>query len=241
MLYVEQASPAGDEALILPFDAPAGGGEPLARVWRGNALQLDSSMLERWAGATVLINSGSLSDVLAALDPHNWMAGAAARLADHLASLRPDLVRRRIRLLIEPHCRHILHDALTTAAFMREHGDDRIGLALNPVALFEPSMVPHLEDHLLRMAEALAPLSAAFILADAAPDPSGESLLPVELGRGAFDPRFTLQALLDQVRHSHANREAMPPPVIIRRPQAGAEGERLMATLRDLLESPQAY
>ncbi len=236
MLYVEQAGAADDEALIIPLGPRAGGAAPLARVWRGNALQLDRRALERFAGTTLLINSGSLGDDLGAPVPRNWMAGAAARLADHLFSLRPDLVRLRIRLLIEPHCRHILHDALTAAVFLREHGDAHIGLALNPVALFEPSMIPHREDHLLRIAEALAAAGAAFILADAAPDPAGENLDPADLGCGAFDPRFTLQVLLDPARPARAKHEAVPRPVIVRRPQADDVGVHLISDLRALLE-----
>lgn len=236
MLCIEQPAPSADEARIVALQAP----EPAASMatrWKGNVLHLDAAGLERFAAQTLLVNSGSLGSDLFDRHPRNWMAGATASLAAHLASLRREIERLDVRFLIEPHSRHILHDAPTAAAFLREHGDERLGLALNPCALFEPSMITFAEDHLRRIAEALAPLARAFVLADAARDASGENLLPTDLGRGEFDPRITLQVVLEEAVRSLDLRhvEGGFPPLILRCVPAGAAGDRLVADLQHLL------
>lgn len=236
MLCIEQPAHSTAEAWIVALQAP----EPTAPIairWKGNALQLDAADLERFAAQTLLVNSGSLGSDLLDRHPRNWMAGATARLAAHLASLRREIERLDVRFLIEPHSRHILHDAPTAAAFLREHGDERLGLALNPCALFEPSMITFAEDHLRRIAEALAPLASAFVLADAARDASGENLLPADLGRGEFDPRITLQVVLEEAIRSLDLRhvEGGFPPLILRCVPADAAGDRLVADLQHLL------
>ena len=252
MLYLEHAGAAPDEAIILPLDPRAGGAAPRARVWRGNTLHLDRTTLERFAGATLLINSGSLAGDLEALNPRNWMGGGVARLVEHLASLCGDLMQLGMRLLIEPCSRHVLHDAHTTAAFLREHREEHLGLALNPTALFEPSMMDHREDHLFRIAEALAPIASALILADAAPDASGENLDPADLGAGAFDPCETLRIVLEAMGAAEATTQAVAArsrrldraagmPVVLRRAPSGALGASLISEVQRLLESPSVY
>ncbi len=248
MLCIEQPAHSTDEAWIVALQAPEPAA-PIATRWKGNALQLDAADLDRFAAQTLLVNSGSLGSDLFDRHPRNWMAGATANLAAHLASLRREIERLDIRFLIEPHSRHILHDAPTAAAFLREHGDERLGLALNPCALFEPSMITFAEDHLRRIAEALAPLASAFVLADAARDASGENLLPTDLGRGEFDPLINLQVVLEQAVQAVTGAQVEPsssspvprpagegvPAVILRRVPAGAAGESLAANLHRLL------
>ncbi len=248
MFCTEQPTRCADEVRIVALHRP-GSDAIIAKRWTGNVIHLDVADLKRFAGGTLIVNSGSLGENLHDLHPGNWMAGAAARLADRVAALRGEMERLDLRLLIEPHSRHILNDAPTAAAFLREFGDDRIGLAFNPCALFEPSMLDFAEDHLLRMAEALSPLASVVILADAAPDASGESLLPTDLGRGEFDPRPILRAVLDaRNQAAKGERGAAGPPtptqqsgfgrdgaVILRRLPAGAAGESLIGDLHRLL------
>lgn len=200
-------------AIISLYPVGPDSGSPLAHRWAGNLLELTPDTIERLGGGRVIVNSGSLSDDLDALDPHNWMPGGMNALIRHLKSLDPALRASGTTLLLEPRSRHIIHDAPVARDFFRERPHESVGLALNPTALFEPTMLQFREDHLQRIAEALAPLAAVLILSDASPDEQGEQLVPCDLGGGAFGVESTLKACVPLLT---ANT-----PIILR--QAGEE------------------
>jgi len=179
-------------AAILPLSpADPDSRAPWAHRWMGNLLELTPGMIEQIAHRRLIVNSGTLAVDLNTLDPHNWMADGMKALTEHLELLGPALRAASTTLLVEPCSRHILHDAPVVRDFFSEHSQRPIGLALNPTALFEPSMLQFREDHLRRIADTLAPLATALILTDARLDAAGGRLAPCHLGDGAFDPQST--------------------------------------------------
>lgn len=197
---------------------------PWAHRWTGNLLELTPATIEQMGGGRLIVNSGTLGDDLDALDPHNWMTGGIRALIGHLESLNPALRAANARLLIEPCSRHILHDAPVAKGFFREHSENPIGLALNPTALFEPTMLPFCEDHLQRIAESLAPIAAALILTDARLDADGERLVPCDLGNGAFDLDGAARACLSLL--------APDAPIIIRRADKTSLSASILESIR---------
>lgn len=169
---------------------------PLVRRWSGNLLKLTAEEIGAFEGGRVIVNSGSLSDDLEALDPRNWMAPGLAALAQHLDSLDAAARATGVQLLLEPCSRHILHDAQVAGIYLSQFADGPFGLALNPTALFEPSMLSVREDHLQRIAEALAPRAQALILGNVRLDEQPERLIPSEPGEGVFDLSAVLTACL---------------------------------------------
>ncbi len=180
-------APGGLVGEVVPIGSCAAS-EAIARRWAGNLLQLTPEIVAALGPGRVMVNSGSLAEDLAALEPRNWLGSGKAALTGHLATLEPVLREAQVRLLIEPCSRHIIHDAQATLLFLQEQSAAPVGLALNPAALFEPSMLAMREDHLLRIAESLAPRCEMLILAGVRPDESAERLTPCGAGEGEFDP-----------------------------------------------------
>ncbi len=178
--------------------APAAGsdGRELGRTagmaWSGNCLKLTDADIRRCVSGDLLVNSGSRADDLTDLDPGNWQPAARVMLAERLAAIRPVLRDRGSRLLLEPCSRHILHDAQTILLFWTEFAVEEVALALNPVALFEPSMLEHRDDHLTRIFETLGRHAAMLVLTDAQVSRGGDRLNLCPLGRGLFEPAAIL-------------------------------------------------
>ena len=219
-LYAEDSQPPvpsaseGGFAAVVPL-GPAGPERrvPVAHRWAGNLLELTPAITERSGGGRLIVNSGSLNNDLDALDPHNWMPGGIKSLLTRLESLGPALRATRTTLLLEPRSRHILHDAPVARDFFGQHPDESIGLALNPTALFEPSMLRYREDHLHRIAEALAPIAAVLILANAQLDEEGERFVSCDLGSGLFDVQSLFDACLPLLNPQT--------PIVLRQPSRG--------------------
>jgi hypothetical protein len=194
--------------------------DPAARRWAGNLLELTPSLVERFGGGRLLVNSGSLADELGELDPRNWMAGGMTALAEHLQSLQSALEMTSTTLFLEPHSRHILHDAQCTAMYLRQHAINSVKLALNPPALFEPSMLVYREDHLQRILESLGPLAGMLVLSDAIVDQAGERLAPCPPGDGVFNSPDTIDAAADFLNPDtpivlrQVGSETLPPALI---------------------------
>ncbi|MCC6909276.1 MAG: hypothetical protein IT430_15160 [Phycisphaerales bacterium] len=177
---------SGLVAEVVPVD-PDAAAEALARRWAGNLLQLTEPIIESIGSGRIIVNSGSLADDLVALEPHNWLGGGKAALTTHLERIEPALRASPVRLLIEPCSRHVIHDAQAALLFLQEQSAAPVGLALNPTALFEPSMLAFREDHLLRIAESLAPRCEMLILAGMELDEVDERFNPCSPEEGEFD------------------------------------------------------
>lgn len=169
--------------------------QPAFCRWAGNLLELPHELLDRRRGQSIVVNSGSVAERLGDLSPRNWTAAGLEQLTARLAELDPALSQSETILYIEPHSRHILHDAPATARFFRELNPQQLRLALNPTALFEPSMLEHREDHLLRIVEALAPITSMLVLTDVAPSSTGDGLVPCMIGEGVFGAELLLRCV----------------------------------------------
>ena len=217
------AAPPACDLVVAPLDAP---GTPLGAFVGGNPLDGHWAVDAELPGDWVLAWSGTLGDGLFEGTPANWMRGPA-RLNETCTELAPQLARHGKRLVLVPHARHVLSDARSALTWWCERlfpgerfellppaPDTRrsFGLALDPGALLEPSMLPDIEDHLQSLLSALGPRIDLLLLRDVRVDPADpDSLEPCALGTGAL-PR---ERLLDLVaRH-------VPEPVPVAVPGAG--------------------
>ena len=104
-------------------------------------------------------------------DPRAWLPASMPAFLERLRALEPVLAARRIRLLIRPHARHIVSDGPRCAALFRPEWRSaaaHVGLALDPAAMLEPSMLPVGADHVRRALELAGPLASVVILTNAA-------------------------------------------------------------------------
>jgi hypothetical protein len=195
------------EWIAAPLGSP---GTPQAAFVGGNPLDgswmFDAELPGPWAFAW----SGTLGDSLFEGVPANWMHGPAAldALCDELA---PQLTRHGKRLVLVPHARHVLSDARSALTWWCERvipgqdpnvvrssptGARPFGLALDPAAMLEPSMLEDIEDHMQSLLSSFGPRVDALILRDAAVDPADpERLASCTLGDGIL-PRERLQELI---------------------------------------------
>jgi len=126
--------------------------------------------VERSSGTTIIAWSGRADgadpDPFAA-DPRSWLPGAMPAFLARLDALETVLRRTRVRVLIRPHARHIVSDVPRAVAVLHHQSrssEPHFGLALEPAALLEPSMVPTAIDHTRRALESLAHRAAVVIL-----------------------------------------------------------------------------
>jgi len=132
--------------------------------------------VERSSGATIIAWSGRADDTDPdpfAADPRSWMPGGSAmpEFLARLDALVPILRRTRVRVLIRPHARHIVSDVPRAVAMLHHHSKSttpHFGLALEPSALLEPSMVPAAIDHARRALESLGHRASIVILTNIA-------------------------------------------------------------------------
>jgi hypothetical protein len=200
------AAPACD-LVALPLNAPH---TPLASFVGGNPLDDHWAVDAELPGTWIMAWSGTLGGTLFEGTPANWMRGPQA-LDSLCNALEPQLSRHGKRLVLVPHARHVLSDARSALTWWCERvipGEDPnavrrspsgvrpFGLALDPAALLEPSMLPDAEDHLRSLLAAFGPRIDVLILRDARVDPADpESLVPCVLGEGVL-PRDRTRALL---------------------------------------------
>jgi hypothetical protein len=153
--------------MAAPLDSP---GQPLGCFAHGNLLSPDFAFDAELPGDWIFAWSGTLAEQLTEGSPMNWMRGPAL-LDEACASLRPQLERHKRRLLLVPHARHVLSDAYSSLMWWNRqvdtrppHGQRSFGLAFDPGALLEPSMLPDMADHLRSLFAAIGPRADAVIL-----------------------------------------------------------------------------
>jgi len=178
---------------IATLDAWNGTDAPLAlRSATGETLALlcDRAITDPRFERTVRAHSGSTliawsghpesapGDHPFARDPACWLPGALPAFLRRLEALEPLLAASRVRLLVRPHARHIVSDAPRCAALLAAQARSatpHIGLALDPIAMLEPSMIPTAVDHTRRSLEALAHRAALAILTSLTPNGSDDA------------------------------------------------------------------
>jgi hypothetical protein len=221
------AAPHACELVAMPLGRP---GAPLGAFVGGNPLDgqwaIDAELPGEWA----LSWSGTLGDSLFDGTPANWMRGPAAldALCDELA---PQLSRHGKRLVLVPHARHVLSDARSALTWWCERvipGEDPnvirrspagprpFGLALDPAAMLEPSMLDDVEDHMQSLLASFGPRIDILLLRDARPsadDP--DSMEPCALGDGCLPRERVLELVAAHV----------PPETPIAVPGAGLDRE----------------
>lgn len=101
--------------------------------------------------------SGTFADELFETHPHNWLSRGRQTLDAWCEGQRDALNAAGRRVTFLPHARHVLSDAPACRAFVEEHGAGPFGVALAPALLFEESMWPDVEDHLVRILELVGP------------------------------------------------------------------------------------
>ncbi len=161
--------------MAAPLDSP---GQPLGCFAHGNLLSPDFAFDAELPGDWIFAWSGTLAEQLTEGTPMNWMRGPAL-LDQACASLRPQLQHHGRRLLLVPHARHVLSDAYSALMWWCRHvipgqemladtrppRDERaFGLAFDPGAMLEPSMLPDMTDHLRSLFAAFGPRADAVIL-----------------------------------------------------------------------------
>jgi hypothetical protein len=171
----------GDDLLAFIDD-----GNPLDDGWRLPAS--DAPIIVAW--------SGTLHAELFAREPRNWMGAGGTQFAGRCDVLAEELAAANRTLAWRPHARHVLSDHPSVLAFMKTRGAP-FGLALDPAALFEPSMLDTAEDHLERIMAALGPRASVVLLGDVDVDVDGETCTAVPLGRGRL-PREVMLGLLER-------------------------------------------
>jgi hypothetical protein len=200
-------APHACDLVVAPLDAP---GAPLGAFVGGNPLDGHWAVDAELPGAWVMAWSGTLGASPFEGTPANWMRGPKALdgLCDALA---PQLARHGKRLVLVPHARHVLSDARSALTWWcgrvipgedpnlvrrSPAGPRPFGLALDPAALLEPSMLGDVEDHMQSLLASFGPRIDVLMLRDARIDPEDpESLVPCALGEGVL-PRDHVRALV---------------------------------------------
>ncbi len=142
--------------------------------------------------------SGTLADAPFASDPRNWMKPGQDALDTALDHWAGELERAGTTLLLRPHARHLLNDAPGILRLLRSRAGQPFGLALDPAALLEVSMLDRTGEHLARLFETLGELADLILLRDAAVSDDGADLRPCPPGEGVL-PGDVLRELLRQV------------------------------------------
>lgn len=207
-------APHACELVAAPLASPGAplgafvGGNPLGEHWA-----VDAELPGRW----VMAWSGTLGGSLFEGTPANWMRGPA-RLDALCDELAPQLARHGKRLVLVPHARHVLSDARSALTWWCERvipGEDPnlvrrspdgprpFGLALDPGAMLEPSMVTDVEDHMQSLLSSFGPRIDVLVLRDVRPDPADpESLVPCALGEGVLPRTRVLELVAKHVPES---------------------------------------
>jgi hypothetical protein len=139
-------------------------------------------------GVTHLIAwSGTLDDDLfGRANPMTWIGPGREALGAFVADIAQALRDRGVRLLLRPHCRHVLGDATTARSYLGTLDPAMpVGVALDIAAVFEPDMLRAAADHCRRTFEILGPIAECVICTGAVAE--GESVRATPLGEGPLD------------------------------------------------------
>ena len=140
--------------------------------------------------------SGGLGDGLFGRSMRTWMPEGRAALGATLDAAVPVLRESGATLLLRPHARHVISDFVAAKGLLKERPDDPIGIALDPAACFEASMIPDAEDHLRRMFLGAGALASVIVLGsvtvpegglEAAEAPDAPPIPRCPLGEGLLD------------------------------------------------------
>ena len=143
------------------------------KVLFANPLSCEAEIRRMLAdGDSLVCWSGTLAEELFASTPLNWMAPGSERFRVFCDTFA-DAATSAGRLLVRPHARHLLSDIPSCLAFLDRAEGTGLGLAFDPAAMCDHSMLPVVEDHFVRMFEALAGRSAVLLLGDLKPAKSG--------------------------------------------------------------------
>jgi sugar phosphate isomerase/epimerase len=177
---------------VLDEDRVTGEGGLWGSVLAGNPLRTGFAgaiIPPRVIGWTGWIGDGPAE--AAERDFRAWGPGAWAGLTASLRAALPACEDAGVKLVLRPHARHVVSDAQRWVKLREEF--PWLGLLLDPVSLMSSEMMGRAEEHLARMASALAPGAEAVLVSDAAPGEDG-LLHPVPWGRGVL-PREWLVRL----------------------------------------------
>jgi len=140
------------------------------------------------ARATPVVWSGTLGAGLFEVHLPTWGPEAWAALGRWCDGVRSELDGAGRRVLLRPHARHVLSDVQRCVRFFDERAGQPFGLALEPSALFEPSMLETADDHLTRIFTFLGPRAAVLIRTDAAPGvDAADPMSRPPLGKGVLN------------------------------------------------------
>ncbi len=156
--------------------------------------------------ARIILPSGWLSGDRLERSARTWGPEGMRALEDACKHIGEWAAATGTRVLLRPHCRHVLGDVQRTISFLRAHQGSPVGLALEPCALLEQSMLSHAEDHLRSAFANLAPLADALCLSGvrfAADADSGEPPAPTRttVGEGSVPPRVLMRLAHEHVPH----------------------------------------
>ncbi len=147
--------------------------------------------------------SGTLSDQgLFADEPRTWMKAGHERFKAFLDEVGPALQQHERTLCFRPHHRHVVGDVHASVKLLRERAGGPFEVLLSPGDMLAPSMLPQIEDHLVRMFAHLGPVAAAVLLFDvAATAETAENglLSPCRLGEGALPMPLVARLLAEHV------------------------------------------
>ena len=168
------------------------GGERIAAIAPGNPLAIDpgKAVAALPDGPSVIAWSGGLGESLFARDPRTWLPPGRAALERWLDAALSETERRGGRLLVRPHARHVISDAHTAVSLLDARAGAPLGLALDPAALLEASMLTDLDDHLVRTLALAGPRAEVIVLRSVRQpaDPDDEApLAAAPLGEGLID------------------------------------------------------
>ena len=188
------ADPACD-ALIFRHGAP---NEVLAS--RNNSNPLGDNWLAdvTTPGDTIVSWSGTLAKDLFEPHPSTWLRSGSEAFAAFCDEVGPQLEKHEKSLCFQPHSRHVLNDAPSCLAFMKDRTGP-FGIALALAELFEPSMLGDIEDHLRRIFQSLGEKCSMVFLHDVKLVESENeegTCEAVPLGQGQL-PRELVLSLID--------------------------------------------
>lgn len=139
----------------------------------------------------VVVWSGTLASTLFGRDPLGWGPATLDSFRAWCAGAHEVCEQHGMIVLLRPHARHALCDVPRCLAFLREYeGSPHFGIALEPVAMLEASMLDAAEDHLRRIFESLGSRAGALILTNVAHEqPGGDAAVArVAFEAGRLDP-----------------------------------------------------
>ncbi|TVQ75009.1 MAG: hypothetical protein EA380_11695 [Phycisphaeraceae bacterium] len=181
---IDPSVPIADRRLLTPGIATEDGhlvkdvrtGESWG-VDSGGAIMPEGAVHDEPTGPLIAWSGGFDAEDPFARDPRVWSPNALDALADRCRAITRSWAADHA-LLLRPHARHILGDLNRCTRFVREVCESgpepgRIGLALDPVGLLEPSMLRAAPDHLERIFGLLASRCRVLILTDLR-EPEGE-------------------------------------------------------------------